>query len=540
MIFSDFGSKICSGEYPSVLGLFDFATAPQLLFYAYVPIAIVSALIGIYIYAQDRKSLRNRFLLYFLLCFIFYIVNELIQWLASYHGVLMFAWQLTSIFEISLYLSSAYFAYVFVSGKDLPFPGKLALSTIAFVVIALIPTRLNIVSYDVTECEGINGPLWMFIQIIEPIIILSITVICLRSTWREPDKKRRSENLTFTFGFVFFLLTFYASVLYGNLIREYIYNLWGAIGLSVFFLFLGYIMVKFKTFNTKVVATEALVWGLVTLIGSQFFFIKMPINFILNGVTFIAAIIFGYFLIQSVKHEIKAKEDLKITNERLEDTTSLITHQIRGVFTRTKAGLSTIVDGVFGPVSTQQQNIMNQMLQSQENGLTEVETFLQAQKVESGSIQYDRKPFDVKIVVEEISAQEKPRAEAKGLQFEVTIDAGEYLISGDAVYLTQVIANLIDNAIRYTGQGSIKVHLSRNDDKILYSVKDTGAGIKDEDKAKMFTKYGHGANSRSINPSSSGLGLYIVKGIVDGHGGKIWYESEVNKGTTFFVELPVK
>jgi signal transduction histidine kinase len=299
-------------------------------------------------------------------------------------------------------------------------------------------------------------------------------------------------------------------------------------------------MVKFKTFNTKVVATEALVWGLVTLIGSQFFFIKMPINFILNGVTFIAAIIFGYFLIQSVKHEIKAKEDLKITNERLEDTTSLITHQIRGVFTRTKAGLSTIVDGVFGPVSTQQQNIMNQMLQSQENGLTEVETFLQAQKVESGSIQYDRKPFDVKIVVEEISAQEKPRAEAKGLQFEVTIDAGEYLISGDAVYLTQVIANLIDNAIRYTGQGSIKVHLSRNDDKILYSVKDTGAGIKDEDKAKMFTKYGHGANSRSINPSSSGLGLYIVKGIVDGHGGKIWYESEVNKGTTFFVELPVK
>ena len=83
------------------------------------------------------------------------------------------------------------------------------------------------------------------------------------------------------------------------------------------------------------------------------------------------------------------------------------------------------------------------------------------------------------------------------------------------------------------------MQLSKKADSVLYSVKDSGIGIPDEDKEKMFTKYGHGKDSRKINADTAGLGLYIVKGIVVGHGGKIWYETEVGKGTTFFVELPV-
>ncbi len=114
------------------------------------------------------------------------------------------------------------------------------------------------------------------------------------------------------------------------------------------------------------------------------------------------------------------------------------------------------------------------------------------------------------------------------------------MLRADRVYLMQVVDNLIDNAIRYTANGAIDVRLSRKGGAILYAVSDHGGGIEDADKPKLFTKYGHGAESRKINPDSSGLGLYIVKGIVVGHGGRIWYETEVGKGTTFFVELPVK
>lgn len=539
MNFSTVGKLICGDEAPTFLGQFDFSTAPLLLFYAYIPIIIVSAIIGLYIFNKDRKSLRGKLLLTVLSFFILWVVDILIQWVASYHTVIMFAWQLNAFFEVGLYLAALYFAFVFTNQKDLPFLGKLTLWALGLAVIIMIPTKLNIYSYDIQNCEGIIGPLWYAMYFFEPAIITALTYIGFVAARKEKDSMVHSQIVLFTTGFVFFLLTFYASNLYGQLTRTYEFNLWGPIGMVVFSIFLGYMDVKFHSFNMKLIATEALVWGLVILIGSQFFFIKASINFILNGFTFIAAMILGYFLIRTVKREIEAKEALKIMIERLEDTTNLITHQIRGVFTRTKVGLSMLIDGGFGPVTPQLLGVMNPMLQSQEIGLTEVETFLQAQKVEAG-IQYDRKPIDLKAVVLEISAQEKPRAEAKGLQFEVQIDAGDFKLNGDQVYLTQVIANLIDNAIRYTQKGSIKLHLSRKGDRIVYSVQDSGVGIKDEDKAKMFTKYGHGTGSREINPSSSGLGLYIVKGIVIGHGGDIRFETSVGKETTFIVELPVK
>jgi signal transduction histidine kinase len=141
--------------------------------------------------------------------------------------------------------------------------------------------------------------------------------------------------------------------------------------------------------------------------------------------------------------------------------------------------------------------------------------------------------------VTQLAEQEKARAESKKLHYEVRIGDGDYNIDGDQTYLGQVVSNLIDNAIRYTLAGSVEVNLARKDDKIIFSVKDSGVGVNEEDGKKLFTKYGHGKDSRRINTESNGLGLFIVKGIVDGHHGKIWYESAgAGKGTTFFVELP--
>jgi signal transduction histidine kinase len=104
----------------------------------------------------------------------------------------------------------------------------------------------------------------------------------------------------------------------------------------------------------------------------------------------------------------------------------------------------------------------------------------------------------------------------------------------------QAISNLIDNAIRYTKEGLINISLTIADNNIIFSVRDSGVGINSADGKKLFTKYGHGMDSRKINTDSNGLGLFIVKGIVTGHHGKIWYESTGDGGgTTFFIKLPL-
>jgi len=413
--------------------------------------------------------------------------------------------------------------------------------SVMIIVFLLLPTQLNIMGFNLSSCEGIPDVLWDFMYIGEIVIIAWVLGLCLKRyrilPAQDPFKK---QLLYFGFGLLSFLTLFTGSNLVGQITGIQEISFIGSLGMTIFLAFLSYMIVRFHTFNLKIFATQALVVGIAVLIGSQLFFPSDVLDITITSITLMAFIISGSFLIQSVNREIESKEALKVANERQAETTSLITHQVRGVFTNTKAGLSGILEGDYGEVTQNLKEVIELMFKAQIKGVHEVETFLRAQKVESGTIQYEFKPFDLRQVVEEIAGQEKSTAEHKGLSFQVTIEPGDYNIIGDQVYLSQVVANLIDNAIRYTTKGQIEVKLSRTKDQLLCSVTDTGVGIPTEDQAMIFLKYGHGKESRKINMESSGLGLFITKGVVLGHQGKIWYESTVGKGTTFFVSLPVK
>jgi signal transduction histidine kinase len=309
--------------------------------------------------------------------------------------------------------------------------------------------------------------------------------------------------------------------------------------MGIFLVLIGYLITQNTLFDVKIITTEALVAGIALLIGSQFFRPATQLDLVLAGFTLTLFLVAGLFLIRSVKKEIEGRELLRIANVRQAEITSLITHQIRGVFTNTKAGLSTMLEGLYGDVPPKLAHIIEGMYTSQVAGVTTVETFLQAQKIESGTTQYVYAPVNIRALVEECFASGTATAAARQLGYTLTVDPNDYTLSADKIYLTQVIANLIDNALRYTQTGSVTVSLSRSTTHITYSVADTGVGIRPEDHAKIFTKYGHGTDSRKINPSSTGLGLYIVKEIVEAHGGTITYTSVYGAGTTFTVTLPI-
>src|SRR4030095_13298821 len=117
---------------------------------------------------------------------------------------------------------------------------------------------------------------------------------------REKDAVHRREIALFTSSFSVFMTAFLLSNVFGELTGVYEFNLWGPLGMVVFFVILGYMMVRLHTFHAKLIAAELLVWALVILIGSQFFFIISPVNFVLNSVTFAASVIFGVLLVRSV------------------------------------------------------------------------------------------------------------------------------------------------------------------------------------------------------------------------------------------------
>lgn len=231
--------------------------------------------------------------------------------------------------------------------------------------------------------------------------------------------------------------------------------------------------------------------------------------------------------------------DLQDLIKQRESLVHLVTHKVKGSFTRSKYIFAGILDGTFGETTPEIKKYAEQGLESDNMGIETVDLVLSVANMQKGIVKYDMQEMDLKDLVIKTILEKKVSAEAKNLQIETDIKEESYKILGDAFWLKEAINNLIENSIKYTKKGTLAVGLEKTADKILISVKDTGIGITEEDKKILFTEGGRGKDSVHVNVDSTGYGLYSVKLIIEAHKGKVWAESEgIDKGSTFFIELP--
>jgi signal transduction histidine kinase len=157
--------------------------------------------------------------------------------------------------------------------------------------------------------------------------------------------------------------------------------------------------------------------------------------------------------------------------------------------------------------------------------------------IETGQFTVEPKAEDVPALLSEAASLLEPQAAARGLQLKVDVSDDIPTIQCDRGRVLQVIGNLVGNAIKFTQSGGeIRIAVRPVDDAIQVSVSDTGAGIPENQIPHIFERYWKG---KTKGIQGTGLGLYIVKAIVKAHGGRIWVESAVAEGTTFFFTLPV-
>ncbi len=245
-------------------------------------------------------------------------------------------------------------------------------------------------------------------------------------------------------------------------------------------------------------------------------------------------------------------KEVDTLNKQRESLMHLITHKVKGSFTHSKYIFAGILDGTFGDANAEIKKRAEQGLESNDGGIKTIDLVLNSANLESGAVKYDMKVFDFKETVAQAFGEKKMEAEKRGLAMENSIEAGPYSVFGDAFWLKESINNLIENSIKYTkparnasgiadagGEGKISISLNHApNNKILFSVKDTGIGITEEDKKALFTEGGRGKESVKINVDSTGYGLYSVKLITEAHQGRVWAESEgPGKGSQFYIEL---
>ena len=519
-----------------------------LIYYSHFLAMILALVVGFFVFSQNKKGLVNKLLFFIMLFFATWTFLDLVLWANERPDFIMFFWSLILLVEPLVYALCVYFIYVFIEKKDISFKKKIGIFSLLLPIIVLLPTQLALVSFDLSNCfrEPIEGPIaTYYIYITETIYLFWILLYAFKAYYKATEIMRKQIILV-TFGIILFLLSFVSGNIIGSITEDWTLAQIGLFCMPLFALFLGYMIVKFKTFNAKLIGTQALVAALgFSVLG--IIFIRSIDNVRAVAIaTLLLIIIMGDLLIRSVKREIKQKEELAKLNVELEKLIKqreslmhLINHKVKGSFTHSKYVFAGILDGTFGDINEEVRRRSEQGLEANDNGIKTIDLILNAANLQQGLIKYEMKKVDFKDVVSKSFSEKKIPAEKKGLKIEKEVGESDYTVPGDAFWLQEAVNNLIDNSVKYTKEGGIFISLKRNAGKILLSVRDTGMGITPEDKKNLFTEGGRGKDSIRVNVDSTGYGLYSVKLIIEAHKGKVWVESEgEGKGSTFYIELP--
>ena len=241
------------------------------------------------------------------------------------------------------------------------------------------------------------------------------------------------------------------------------------------------------------------------------------------------------FQIDELQARVRSMLRLKETIDQRENFVSCLTHDLRTPLVAANRMLDLMEKQAFGDVTCEQQEAISNIVSSNQNMLQMLNTLLETHHYELGKKILSFIAIDLSQLTTEVVTELKPLAEEKSLDLQYSSPEKTSLIKGDRLELRRVITNLIGNAIKFTDKGSIEVALTENESEVLLMVKDTGIGITAQEQNTIFQRYHQGNHRRS----GKGLGLYLCQQIVNAHGGKIDVESEMGKGTTFTVFLPI-
>jgi signal transduction histidine kinase len=228
---------------------------------------------------------------------------------------------------------------------------------------------------------------------------------------------------------------------------------------------------------------------------------------------------------------------LKELDKMKSDFVATVSHDLRSPLA-TIGGYATLLPEA-GELSEIQQEFVEGIKQSTAKMATLIDNLLDLGKIEA-RVGMEMKPCQLVLVISEAVESLRERARAKEIALQLDLPPELPLVRGNQVRLDQVVSNLVGNAIKFTPQGGL-VTVSAREEKgeVVVGVRDTGIGIAPEDQVHLFEKFYRVGSEETSGIEGTGLGLAIVKSIVEGHGGRVWVESERGQGSTFGFALPI-
>jgi signal transduction histidine kinase/HAMP domain-containing protein len=243
--------------------------------------------------------------------------------------------------------------------------------------------------------------------------------------------------------------------------------------------------------------------------------------------------------ISALYQELERKNvELSKLNRLKDDFVSIVAHELRNPLGVVREAAALILDNLAGPVSEKQKQYLEIIRQTGDRLIHITTDLLDLAKIEAGKIVVNYEPMDILSLARQACEGIALRADKKGLKIAQDLPEGRLEISGDFDKLLQVMINLLSNAFKFTEKGSITVEVRDLGGEVRCAVKDTGPGISEANLSRLFSKFEQFGKDPGPAEKGSGLGLVISKSIIEAHGGGIWAESELGKGSSFIFTLP--
>ncbi len=430
-----------------------------------------------------------------------------------------------------------------------------------YTIIAFLFTTVNLspsfVS-DVIPKVGFNyapvpGYLYIFFFLYFAALVIDGLITTGTAAYFERDKSKRAR---FLYTMIF---TVAASVGGGSVFATTFLSVIPPYPIILFSLYpaiSGYAILRYQLFDVKVVTAQIFTFTLWIFIFVRVLSSESFKEQIANIILLLVTMLLGLLLNRSVKKEVAQREhiellatDLQKANDRLTELdrqksefVSFATHQLRAPLTAMKGYASLILEGDMGAITTETKEAISRIFDSSKTLTNIVDDYLNITRIELGSMKYAFETISLRALIEDVIGELKPTIDKSGLEFSFNVDTPEanYRVTADRDKLKQVIANIIDNSMKYTPSGWVHVTLSRDHTKhkFVFMVKDSGIGISAETLPLLFQKFGRAHNANKVNIRGTGLGLFVAKEILTAHQATIHVESEgEGKGSTFTVEM---
>ncbi len=526
---------------------------PLALYSHILPIAIALFLSTFAVFRAKFSLLTIAFFL-FCLSFSAWLVGDLVTWVSNDYQVVQTFWSWLDYTSILYFVFGAIFFALLIK-KDLHFMEKIFFIGILIFPYVLTFSGNSVMDFNLFDCEVQENELLTEYKFVTHFAILAYILINFIYFFRRMNKSERIRSGVILFAILLFLGTASITEYISSVTYIYEVNLYGMLVLPIALIILVFAVTNLGLFQFRLLGSQILAYILILTVGSQFMFLQNATERTLSIATFVISVIIAILFLQNSTKETNTRkkveqlaEQLNQSNEKLKELDkqksefiSIASHQLRTPLTAIKGYISLLLEGSYGVLNKDVNDVLNKVYSVNDRLVHLVEDLLNVSRIEAGRIQYNFQPTQLADLLTELHDMFGVTAKNKGLEFTLSLPESMLpLIMADPNKIKEICSNLIDNAIKYTPKGSVKVSLERVGPNARITIIDTGIGIKPEDKDNLFTKFVRSKETSRMVVGGAGLGLYVGKSFVLAHKGNIWAESEgPGKGSKFIIEIPV-